>query len=47
VAHDLKQQSKLDTSANKIKAFLAMNEEKLGSRKTPVKVISPTQTVRK
>jgi len=25
VTHDLKQQSKLDKSANKIKAFLAMN----------------------
>jgi len=37
ISHDLKQQGKLDKSANKIKAFLAMNEEKLGSRKTPVK----------
>lgn len=37
ISHDLKQQDKLDKSANKIKAFLAMNEEKLGSRKTPVK----------
>lgn len=37
VQHDLKQQQKLDNSADKIKAFLASNEEKRGSRNTPVK----------
>ena len=37
IAHDLKQQAKLDKSANKIKDFLAANEEKRGSHNTPVK----------
>ena len=37
ITHDLKQQAKLDKSANKIKDFLATNEEKRGSRNTPVK----------
>ena len=37
VQHDLKQKEKLDKSADKIKAFLATNEEKLGSQKKPVK----------
>ena len=35
--HDLKQQSKLDSSADKIKQFLARNEDKIGSRGKPVK----------
>ena len=37
VVHDLKQKEKLDKSANKISAFLANNEEKIGSQKKPVK----------
>ena len=37
IAHDLRQQSKLDKSADKIKDFLATNKEKRGSRNTPVK----------
>jgi len=37
VEHDLKQKEKLDKSADKIKQFLASNEEKLGNRKKPVK----------
>ena len=37
VEHDLKQKQKLDTSANKIKNFLATNQEKMGSRNKPVK----------
>jgi len=37
IAHDLKQQAKLDKSADKIKEFLATNEEKLGSQRKPVK----------
>ena len=37
VAHDLKQKEKLDKSADKIKEFLATNEEKIGSQKKPVK----------
>nr|WP_245597680.1 hypothetical protein [Psychromonas aquimarina] len=37
VQHDLKQKEKLDKSADKIKAFLAANKEKTGSRKNPVK----------
>ena len=36
VEHDLKQKEKLDNSANKIKAFLATNQEKIGSQKKPV-----------
>ena len=37
VSHDLKQKAKLDKSADKIKTFLATNEEKMGSRNKPVK----------
>lgn len=37
VDHDLKQKAKLDKSADKIKTFLAKNEEKKGSRNKPVK----------
>jgi hypothetical protein len=37
VQHDLKQKEKLDKSADKIKTFLATNEEKLGSKKNTVK----------
>ncbi|ABM03213.1 transposase, IS4 family [Psychromonas ingrahamii 37] len=37
VQHDLKQKEKLDKSADKIKQFLASNEEKIGNRKKPVK----------
>jgi len=37
VQHDLKQKEKLDKSADKIKAFLATNEEKIGSQNKPVK----------
>lgn len=37
VGHDLKQKAKLDKSADKIKKFLVSNDEKLGSRNTPVK----------
>ena len=37
INHDLKQQEKLDKSADKIKQFLASHEEKTGSRGTPVK----------
>ena len=37
IAHDLKQQAKLDKSADKIKEFLATNEEKLCSQRKPVK----------
>ena len=37
LTHDIKQQQKLDSSADKIKRFLATNKEKLGSRGTPVK----------
>ena len=37
VEHDLKQKEKLDKSADKIKSFLANNEEKIGSQKKPVK----------
>ncbi|MCU7837740.1 MAG: transposase [gamma proteobacterium symbiont of Taylorina sp.] len=37
INHDLKQKSKLDKSADKIKQFLATNKEKLGCRGKPVK----------
>ena len=37
VEHDLKQKAKLDKSADKIKEFLATNEEKIGSQKKPIK----------
>ena len=35
--HDLKQKAKLDNSAEKIKQFLATNNEKIGNRGKPVK----------
>ena len=35
--HDLKQKMKLDSSAEKIKQFLANNKDKIGSRGKPVK----------
>ncbi len=37
VSHDLKQKTKLDSSAEKIKQFLASNQDKIGSRGKPVK----------
>jgi transposase len=37
INHDLKQQEKLDNSADKIKQFLGTHKEKIGSRGTPVK----------
>jgi len=37
VEHDLKQKAKLDKSADKIEKFLESNEERMGSRNTPVK----------
>ena len=37
VEHDLKQKAKLDSSATKIGAFLANNQDKIGSRGKPVK----------
>ena len=37
VQHDLKQKEKLDKSADKIKQFLASNNERIGNRKKPVK----------
>jgi transposase len=37
VSHDLKQKAKLDSSAEKIKHFLATNQEKIGNRGKPVK----------
>ena len=37
INHDLKQKEKLDNSAEKIKQFLANNEDKLGSQGKPVK----------
>lgn len=37
IEHDLKQQKKLDASADKIKTYLDNHDEKLGSRGTPVK----------
>ncbi len=34
---DIKQKQKLDAGANKIKRFLAVNKERLGARKNPIK----------
>lgn len=37
IAQDLKQKEKLDNTAKKIERFLAKNDERIGSRNTPVK----------
>ncbi len=47
VSHDIKQKAKLDSGATKIGLFLASNQGKIDRRGKPVKVILPTQTVRK
>lgn len=43
VEHDLKQKDKFDSSAEKIKQFLANNEDKMGSQGKPIKsnIIDP------